>query len=114
MDDIIGNINIKLKKRIMRGVYIVWFFRSVYCKMFGFAALVLSASFYISFLSVFRNSISSSYSPGAVLNYMFFSFMAADVVSKTLVVFMAAAILTLGRDVVKNRKADARIQLARI
>ena len=111
MDDII--INIKLKNKIMRRIYTIWFFRSAYFKVLGFAALAFLASFYISFFSVMRNAVSSSYSPGAVFNYMFFSFITADIASKALVVFMIAAIFALGWDIVR-RKTNARVQLARI
>ena len=106
-------INIKLKNKIMRRVYAIWFLRSAYCKILGFVALAFLASFYISFFSVMRNAVSSSYSPGTVLSYMFSSFMAADVVSKTLVVFIVVAIFMLGRDIFKRRTITGS-QLARI
>lgn len=110
----INDVNIKLKNRIMRRIYAIWFLRSAYFKVLGFVSLAFLASFYISFFSVIRNAVSSSYSPGAVFNYMFSSFMAADIVSKTLVVFMIAAIFALGWDIVRRRKTSSGIQLARI
>lgn len=109
-----ADINIELKNKIMRRIYAIWFLRSAYFKILGFAALAFLASFYISFFSVMRNAVSSSYSPGAVFNYMFSSFITADIVSKALVVFMIAAIFALGRDIIKRRRVCFGIQLARI
>lgn len=109
-----ADINIKLKNKIMRRVYAIWFFRSAYFKVLGFVAMAFLTSFYISFFSVMRNAVSSSYSPGAVFNYISSSFMATDIVSKALVVFMIAAIFALGWDIIKRRKAGSGIQLARI
>ena len=109
MDD----LNIKLKNKIMRRVYAIWFLRSAYCKVVGLASLAFLTSFYISFFSVIKNAVSSSYSPDTVLSYMFSSFVAADIVSKTLVVFMVVAVFMLGRDIFKRRTITGS-QLARI
>lgn len=77
-------MNILLKKRIMRRIYLIWFARSVYAKIIVLGAVLITASFHISFVHVFSNTLNASTDFSQSLNYIFSSFAAADAISKVM------------------------------
>ena len=77
-------MDILLKKRIMRKVYLIWFARSVYAKFALFGVVLVVSSFHIHFVDVFLNTINASTGFPQSLNYMFSSFAEADAASKAM------------------------------
>lgn len=94
-------MDILLKKRIMRRVYLVWFARSIYAKMAVFGAILLAASLHISFVHVFFNTVNASSGFLLSAKYLTSSFAAADIISKSLFMIMLIAVFMMGRDFLK-------------
>lgn len=99
-------MDILLKKRIMRRVYLVWFARSIYAKMAVFGAILLAANLHISFVHVFFNTVNASSGFLLSAKYLTSSFMAADIISKSLFVGMLAAIFIIGKDLFKFKREN--------
>ena len=100
-------MDILLKKRIMRRVYLVWFARSIYAKMAIFGAILFAASLHISFVHVFSNTVNASSGFLMSAKYLTSSFAAADIVSKSLFVVMLMAVFIMGRDLFKFKRESA-------
>ena len=100
-------MDILLKKRIMRRVYLVWFARSIYAKMAVFGAILFAASLHISFFHVFYNTVNASSGFLLSAKYLTSSFAAADIVSKSLFVVMLMAVFIMGRDLLKFKRESA-------
>ena len=99
-------MDILLKKRIMRRVYLVWFARSVYAKLAVFGAILVAASLHISFVHVFSNTVNASSGFLLSAKYLTSSFLAADIVSKFLFAGMLAAVFMMGKDLFKLKKEN--------
>lgn len=86
------------KKRIMRKIYAIWFIRSIYAKLIFLGAVLTMAHLHISFVNVFSNTVNSS--PGLLFSakYLTSSFVAADIISKFLLVVIIMAVFMMGRD----------------
>ena len=95
-----------LKKRIMRRVYAIWFIKSVYAKMAIFGAILIAAYLHISFVHVFSNTLNASSGFLLSAKYLTSSFMAADIISKTLLAGMIVAVFITGRDLFKLKKEN--------
>jgi len=95
-----------LKKRIMRRVYAIWFIKSVYAKMAIFGAILIAAYLHISFVHVFSNTLNASSGFLLSAKYLTSSFMAADIISKTLLAGMIVAVFMMGRDLFKLKKEN--------
>ena len=100
-------MDILLKKRIMRRVYLVWFARSVYAKLAVFGAILVAASLHISFVHVFSNTVNASSGFLLSAKYLTLSFAAADIVSKFLFAGMLMAVFMMGRDLFKIKRESA-------
>ena len=100
-------MDILLKKRIMRKVYLVWFARSVYAKMAVFGAIFFAAYLHISFVHVFSNTVNASSGFLLSAKYLTSSFIAADIVSKFLFVIMLMAVFMMGRDLFKLKRENS-------
>ena len=89
----------------MRKVYAIWFVRSVYAKIAVICARLISSYLHISFVHVFSNTLNAS---GFLLSakYLTSSFMAADIISKTLLAGMIVAVFITGRDLFKIKKEN--------
>ena len=96
-----------LKKRIMRKVYAIWFVRSVYAKIAVIGAILIAAYLHISFVHVFSNTINASSGFLLSAKYLTSSFVAADIVSKSLFAGMLMAVFMMGRDLFKLKKENA-------
>lgn len=99
-------MDILLKKRIMRRVYLIWFARSVYAKMAVLGAILIAASLHISFLHVFSNTVNASSGFLLSAKYLTSSFAAADIVSKFLFIGMIVAVFIMGKDLFKLKKEN--------
>ena len=99
-------MDILLKKRIMRRVYLVWFARSVYAKLAVFGVILVAASLHISFVHVFSNTVNASSGFLLSAKYLTSSFLAADIVSKFLFAGMLAAVFMMGKDLFKLKKEN--------
>ena len=95
-----------LKKRIMRRVYAIWFVKSVYAKMAVLGAILIASYLHISFVHVFSNTINASSGFLLSAKYLTSSFMAADIVSKSLFAGMFVAVFMMGRDFLKLKKEN--------
>jgi len=95
-----------LKKRIMRKVYAIWFVRSVYAKIAVIGAILIVAYLHISFVHVFSNTLNASSGFLLSAKYLTSSFMAADIISKTLLAGMIVAVFITGRDLFKIKKEN--------
>ena len=89
----------------MRRVYAIWFVRSVYAKIAVIGAILIASYLHISFVHVFSNTLNAS---GFLLSakYLTSSFMAADIVSKSLFAGMFVAVFMMGRDFLKLKKEN--------
>lgn len=95
------NININLKKRIMRRVYFYWFVRSVYAKAILLGGVVAMSAYHISFVDVAKNT---SHNSGlAAFRYLMSSFVAADVASKLILTAITLGALMIGWEIVKKK-----------
>ena len=95
-----------LKKRIMRRVYAIWFVKSFYAKMAVLGAILVASYWHISFVHVFSNTINASSGFLLSAKYLTSSFMAADIISKTLLAGMIVAVFITGRDLFKIKKEN--------
>ena len=95
-----------LKKRIMRRVYAIWFVRSVYAKIAVIGAILIASYLHISFVHVFSNTLNASSGFLLSAKYLTSSFMAADIISKTLLAGMIVAVFITGRDLFKIKKEN--------
>ena len=95
-----------MKKRIMRKVYAIWFVRSVYAKIAVIGAILIAAYLHISFVHVFSNTLNASSGFLLSAKYLTSSFMAADIISKTLLAGMIVAVFITGRDLFKIKKEN--------
>ena len=95
-----------LKKRIMRRVYAIWFVKSVYAKIAVIGAILIASYLHISFVHVFSNTIIGSSGFLLSAKYLTSSFMAADIISKTLLAGMLVAVFITGRDLFKLKKEN--------
>ena len=95
-----------LKKRIMRRVYAIWFVKSVYAKIAVIGAILIASYLHISFVHVFSNTLNASSSFLLSAKYLTSSFMAADIISKTLLAGMIVAVFITGRDLFKIKKEN--------
>ena len=100
-------MDILLKKRIMRKVYLIWFARSVYAKMAVFGAILFAAYLHISFIHVFYNTVNASSGFLLSAKYLTSSFAAADIVSKFLFVGILIAVFMMGRDLFKFKRENS-------
>jgi len=90
----------------MRRVYAIWFIKSVYAKMAIFGAILIAAYLHISFVHVFSNTLNASSGFLLSAKYLTSSFMAADIISKTLLAGMIVAVFITGRDLFKLKKEN--------
>jgi hypothetical protein len=102
-------INDMVKKKIMRRIYLIWFFRKitspVFIEGFVFAAMLFLAVSYISFLNVMRNAFNASSSVFSLPEFFVNSFISADTISKLLLVGIIFMALILSRELLfKKRK----------
>ena len=95
-----------LKKRIMRRVYAIWFVKSVYAKIAVLGAILIASYLHISFVHVFSNTLNASSGFLLSAKYLTSSFMAADIVSKSLFAGMFVAVFMMGRDFLKLKKEN--------
>jgi len=95
-----------LKKRIMRRVYAIWFVKSFYAKMAVLGAILIASYLHISFVHVFSNTLNASSGFLLSAKYLTSSFMAADIVSKSLFAGMFVAVFMMGRDFLKLKKEN--------
>ena len=100
-------MDILLKKRIMRRVYLVWFARSVYAKLAVFGVILVAASLHISFVHVFSNTVNASSGFLLSAKYLTSSFAAADIISKSLFVIMLMTVFIMGKDLLKFKRESA-------
>lgn len=100
-------MDILLKKRIMRRVYLIWFARSVYAKMAVFGAILFAASLHISFVHVFSNTVNASSGFLLSAKYLTSSFAAADIVSKFLFIGILMALFIMGKDLFKFKRENS-------
>ena len=91
----------------MRRVYLVWFVRSVYAKIVFLGAVLIAAYFHISFVHVFSNTINASSGFLLSAKYLTSSFVAADIVSKSLFVIMLMTVFIMGRDLFKFKRENS-------
>jgi len=90
----------------MRKVYAIWFVRSVYAKIAVIGAILIVAYLHISFVHVFSNTLNASSGFLLSAKYLTSSFMAADIISKTLLAGMIVAVFITGRDLFKLKKEN--------
>ena len=90
----------------MRRVYAIWFVRSVYAKIAVIGAILIASYLHISFVHVFSNTLNASSSFLLSAKYLTSSFMAADIISKTLFAGMIVAVFITGRDLFKLKKEN--------
>lgn len=100
-------MDILLKKRIMRRIYIIWFARSIYAKIAIFGAILFLANLHISFVHVFSNTMNASSGFLLSAKYLSSSFVAADLVSKFLFVGILIAVFMMGRDLFKFKRENS-------
>lgn len=98
----------KIKKKIMRRVYTIWLFKKitspVFIETFVFAAMLFLAVSYISFLNVMRNAFNASSSVFSLPEFFVNSFIAADTISKLLLMGMMFMVFILSRDLLFRKR----------
>ena len=90
----------------MRRVYAIWFVRSVYAKMAVIGAILIASYLHISFVHVFSNTLNASSGFLLSAKYLTSSFVAADIISKSLFAGMLVAVFITGRDLFKLKKEN--------
>ena len=90
----------------MRRVYAIWFVKSVYAKIAVLGAILIASYLHISFVHVFSNTLNASSGFLLSAKYLTSSFMAADIVSKSLFAGMFVAVFMMGRDFLKLKKEN--------
>jgi len=100
--------DINLKKKIMRRVYAIWFFRKITSpftiEIFIFMAILVASVSYISFFNVMRNAFNSSNSVYSLSNFFLNAFVNADAVAQLLSFGMIMAALILGWELLFKRR----------
>lgn len=103
----------RLKKRVMRKVYLIWFVRSEYMLVAVLGGVFGVASAYISVADVYKNTLHSPSLFGA-FGYLFSSFLTADILSKFLSVAVTAMTLFVGLDFLRRRKISGFLPFTRL
>lgn len=97
-----NSISNGIKIRIMRRVYLIWFFRkttsSLAFKFYSFVAIFSMAAYHISFFDVIKNALNSSSSFFTLHRFFLNNFLAADLTDHILPlgVILTAIILVFG------------------
>lgn len=96
-----SNKNLMLKKKIMRKVYAIWFFKklnsSFVIQLAALLFLLLMINTYISFINVINNM------PGlfSSSNFFIYAFQNTETTVKLMLVFVAILMLLVGRELIK-------------
>lgn len=92
-------IDSNLKKRIMRRVYLTWFFKKltnpITIETISCMALILWLATYISFMSVWENAHSIFFSPVSLFNFIISSFGSTELISKLLILSIVILIILM-------------------
>jgi hypothetical protein len=100
-----NKINDMVKKKIMRKVYAIWFFRQlarpVFIEAVLLSFLIFLASRYIYVFSVMRNAFNSSDSVYSLSGFFVRNFMIADTISQLIALGLFATLMFLGKDLFK-------------
>lgn len=103
------NLNINLKKKVMRQVYAIWLFRKISSPIFIeiviLSILVFLASKYIYVFRVMRNAFNATDSVYSLPGFFVRNFMIADAISKLITIGLIITILFFGKDLLKKREA---------
>jgi hypothetical protein len=95
-----SDVDNNLKKRIMRRIYVLWFFRKatsfLALEIYGFVIFVSFALYHISFFDVVRNAFSPTASYSTLHVFLFHNFMVTGLLHETLILGTMAMTLILG------------------
>jgi len=93
--------HVNLKKKIMRRVYAIWFFKKITSpfalELISFAALLLWMTVYVS-LSNVLNNVPSISSPFPAANFFISAFYETEMIVKIILIGMLALLIFLMKD----------------
>lgn len=99
--------HVNLKKKIMRRVYAIWFFKKItspfVVEMISFVALLLWTTVYVSPANVLNNLPSIS-SPFPVANFFISAFSETELITKILFIGMFVSVIFLMKDLLFRKK----------
>lgn len=95
----------KIKQKIMRRVYLIWFFKKITrpfaLEIMSFTAISFLLATHISIINVWENSRHMIFSPISISGYMASSFLATEILTKILIVGLALVLGFWARDMAR-------------
>lgn len=94
--------NPNLKKKIMRRIYALWFYKKITspfaAELFFLVAIFFGLTAYVSLKNIFNNT-PSVFSPGAVAGFFASAFYQTEMIVQVLFVGMLASLIFLLKDI---------------